>query len=79
VYNAQTLELINGSPFSSLGSAASNFNVDYRTIPNPPYVIWGEASERTGRHLDTKLATIQKNTLVYFFRKEISSEIRNEL
>jgi hypothetical protein len=39
----------------------------------------GEASERTGRHLDTKLATIQKNTLVYFFRKEISSEIRNEL
>ena len=46
VYNAQTLELINGSPFSSLGSAASNFNVDYRTIPNPPYEIWG-GGERT--------------------------------
>ena len=82
MYNAQTLELINGSPFSSLQSAASYFNVDYRTIPyasegGKPSV--NGASERTGRHLDTKLATIQNNTLVYFFRKEISSEIRNEL
>jgi hypothetical protein len=75
VYNAQTLELINGSPFSSLQSAASYFNVDYRTIPTS--LIYEGGGE--GRHLDTKLATIQNNTLVYFFRKEISSEIRNEL
>lgn len=63
-YNAKTLELINDSPFYSLQSAASYFNVNYRTI---------------NRHLDTKLATTQNKTLVYFFKKEINSDIRSEL
>lgn len=40
------------------------FLVDYRTIT---------------RHLNTKKATIQKNTLVYFFSKEISTHVLNEL
>lgn len=62
-YNAKTLELINDSPFYSLQSAASYFNVNYRTI---------------NRHLDKKLATTQNKTLVYFFKKEINSDIRSE-
>ena len=63
-YNAQTLELINGLPFSSLKSAVSYFNINYRTI---------------NRHLDKKLATTQNKTLVYFFSKELDSATRNEL
>lgn len=60
----KTLEIINGSSFSSIQSAADYFNVDYRTI---------------SRHLNTKLATIQNKTLVYFFSEEISSDLKNEL
>ena len=63
-YNAQTLELINNSPFYSLLDAASYFNINYRTIT---------------RHLDTKIATLQNKTLVYFFKKEIDSKLITEL
>lgn len=63
-YNAQTLDLIKDSPFTSLLVAANYFNVNYRTI---------------SRHLDTKLATIINKTLVYLFRNEISSDLRIEL
>lgn len=63
-YCAKTLELIKESPFSSIQAAANYFNVNYRTI---------------SRHLDTKLATIQNNILVYLFRKEINSVLKNEL
>lgn len=64
VYNTKTLELIEDSPFSSLLAAARYFNIDYRTI---------------SRHLDTKKATNQNKTLVYFFSEEISSTLRAEL
>ena len=63
-YNAKTLELINNTPFPSLKDTANYFNVNYKTIT---------------RHLDTKLATIQNKTLVYFFKNQISSELINEL
>lgn len=63
-YNAKTFELIEGSPFPSLLFAANYFNVNYRTIR---------------RHLDTKLATNQNKTLVYFFSQEISSNLKSEL
>jgi hypothetical protein len=64
VYNAKTFELINNSPFPSLLDTANYFNVNYRTIT---------------RHLDTKLATMQNKTLVYFFKNEVSSELIDEL
>lgn len=64
VYDTKTLELINNSPFSSLLSAANHFKVNYRTI---------------SRHLDTKLASSQNKTLVYFFTKEINSIVKSEL
>jgi hypothetical protein len=60
-YDAKKLELIKGSPFSSILSAANHFKVDYCTI---------------SRHLDTKRATIQNKTLVYFFKKEIDSSLK---
>jgi len=63
-YNANTLNLINNSPFSSIQDAADYFKVNYRTI---------------SRHLDTKLATIQDKMLVYFFKKEIDSELKDTL
>lgn len=63
-YDAVNLELIRGVPFSSIHEAANYFNVNYRTI---------------SRHLDTKKATTQNKTLVYFFKKELSLEIRDEL
>ena len=63
-YDANTLELINNSPFSSLINAANYYNINYRTI---------------NRHLDTKLATVQNKTLVYFFSKEPNSEVKAEL
>jgi len=63
-YNAETLELINGSPFTSLLESANYFNVNYRTII---------------RHLDTKLASMQNKLLVYFFKKELDSQLKNEL
>jgi len=53
-YDANTLDLINNSPFSSISDAADYFKVNYRTI---------------SRHLDTKLATMQNKMLVYFFLK----------
>nr|ATI20280.1 GIY-YIG endonuclease [Juglanconis sp.] len=64
VYNAHTLELINNSPFCSIQDAANYFNVNYRTI---------------SRHLDTKLATMQNKILVYFFKKEIDLNFKDEL
>jgi hypothetical protein len=64
VYDTKTLELVNNSPFSSLLSAANHFKVNYRTI---------------SRHLDTKLASSQNKTLVYFFTKEINSIVKSEL
>ena len=64
VYKAKTLELIEDSPFSSLLAAAGYFNINPRTI---------------SRHLDTKKATNQNKTLVYFFSEEISSALRTEL
>lgn len=63
-YNAQTLEVVNGLPFPSLKSAASYFNISYRTV---------------NRHLDSKLATTQNKTLVYFFSKELDSATRDYL
>ncbi len=63
-YNAKTLDLINDSPFSSLLHAADYFKVNYRTIR---------------RHMDTKLVTIQNKTPVYFFKKEIDSNLKIEL
>jgi hypothetical protein len=46
--------------FFSLLSAASYFNVNYRTI---------------SRYLDIQLATIQNKTLIYFFKKEINFDL----
>ena len=53
-YNAETLEFINGSPFTSLLEAVNYFNVNYRIIT---------------RHLNTKLSSMQNKLLVYFFKK----------
>ena len=64
MYNAKTFELINNSPFPSLLDAANYFNVDYRTITI---------------HLDTKLATMQNKTWVYFFKNQVSSKLIDEL
>lgn len=64
VYDANTLDLIDNSPFSSIQDAADYFKVNYRTI---------------SRHLDTKFATMQNKMLVYFFRKEIDSELKDTL
>jgi hypothetical protein len=64
VYKANTLELINNTPFLSISDAAAYFKVNYRTI---------------SRKLDTKKATYQDGSLVYFFKKEIDSKLREEL
>lgn len=65
VYNAYTLDLINNnSPFNSIKEAADYFKVNYRTI---------------SRHLDTKLATMQDKMLVYFFKQELDSELKDKL
>jgi hypothetical protein len=45
VYDAETLELVNNTPFVSLKLAAEYLEVEYRTIK---------------RHLDTKKSTLQK-------------------
>ena len=63
-YEANTLELINNSPFPSIQEAANYFQINYRTI---------------SRHLDTNLATVQNNTFVYFFKKEIDSNLKDTL
>jgi len=63
-YNANTLELINNSAFISILDAATYFKVNYRTI---------------SRHLETKKATYQDGTLVYFFKKEIDPLLKEEL
>lgn len=63
-YNANTIELINHSPFISISDAAAYFKVNYRTI---------------SRNLETKKATYQDGTLVYFFKKEIDSKLKEEL
>jgi group I intron endonuclease len=63
-YDALTLDLINNEPFSSISDAADYFNVNYRTV---------------NRHLDTKLATKQNKMSVYFFKKEINSNLKMEL
>lgn len=51
-YNANNLELINNSAFNSIWDAAAYFKVNYRTI---------------SRHLETKKATYQDDTIVYLF------------
>jgi hypothetical protein len=43
---------------------ANYFNVNYRTITI---------------HLDTKLASMQNKLLVYFFKKELDSQLKDEL
>lgn len=63
-YCAQTLELINNSYFTSMQKAADYFKVMYTTI---------------GKHLDTELATKQGGKWVYFFSKEISTELKDKL
>lgn len=63
-YDATTLDLINNEPFPSISAAADSFNVNYRTI---------------NRHLDTKVATKQNKMSVYFFKKEINSDLNLEL
>lgn len=55
-YNANNLELINNSAFNSIWDAAAYFKVNYRTI---------------SRHLETKKATYQDDTIVYFFFKKL--------
>lgn len=65
VYYAETLELINNSPFTTLKDILNYFNMRlYRDI---------------ARHLDTGLATKKGGKLVYFFSKEISKEMCNKL
>lgn len=65
VYSAETLELINNSPFITLKDVLNYFNMRlYRDI---------------ARHLDTELATKKGGRLVYFFSKEISEEMRDKL
>lgn len=64
VYNADTLELINGLPFKSKREVCSYFNVTYTTLV---------------RHLDTELATKKGGKLVYIFSKEISPEMLDKL
>ena len=63
-YDATTLDLINNEPFPSIIVAADYFNINYRTI---------------NRHLDTKVATKQNKMSVYFFKKEINSDLKMEL
>jgi hypothetical protein len=63
-YDATTLDLINNEPFSSISDTADYFYVNYRRIT---------------RHLDTKFATKQNKTSVYFFKKEINSKLKMEL
>jgi len=58
------LDLINNEPFPSITVAADYFNNNYRTI---------------NRHLDTKVATKQNKMSVYFFKKEINSDLKMEL
>lgn len=64
VYNAKTLELINNAPFSSMQKCADYFKVDYRTIAS---------------NLDTKLAILKNDILVYLFSTEINMEVIHEL
>lgn len=63
-YDALNMDLINNEPFSSIFDAAKYFNVNYRTV---------------NRHLDTKLITKQNKMSVYFFKKEISLNLKIEL
>ena len=58
------MELINNAPFPSMQKCADYFKVDYRTI---------------AYNLDTKLASLKNEMLVYFFSSEISIDIKNEL
>lgn len=64
VYDANTFMLINNSPFSSMQSCAKYFNIDYRTVSN---------------NLDTKLAVLKNNLLVYFFSKELDKITLQEI
>nr|YP_009364349.1 hypothetical protein [Ophiocordyceps sinensis]ARF03363.1 hypothetical protein [Ophiocordyceps sinensis]QDH07238.1 hypothetical protein [Ophiocordyceps sinensis] len=58
IYCAETLELMNNSPFTTLKDILNYFNIRlYRDI---------------ARHIDTELATKKGGKLVYFFSKEIS-------
>lgn len=65
VYCAETLELINNSPFTTLKDIFNYFSMRlYRDI---------------ARHLDTELATKKGGKLVYFFSKEICKDMYNKL
>jgi len=58
IYPAETLELVNNMPYSSLRLAAEYLEVEYRTIK---------------RHLDTKMSSLKKSTSkkVYLFSKNL--------
>jgi len=64
VYNADTLELIDGSPFNSLLSTAKCIGIDFKTIK---------------RHLDTKVATKQNGSYYLFLTDALSEEDKTNL
>ena len=64
VYDAETMELINGTPFPSINKCTEYFKVDSRSIVN---------------NMDTKLAVVKKGLIIYFFSNEISKELKHKL
>ena len=64
VYEANTLELLNNTPFDSLLDTANYFGVDYRTI---------------ARHLNTNKAIKRGERLVYFFKQKLDAQFRKLL
>lgn len=56
-YDAQTLDLINNEPFSSISAAADYFNVNYRTI---------------SRNLDTQIYIKKMISLSIYLKKKLT-------
>lgn len=63
-YNAQTLNLVNNKHFSSWASLARYLNIDYKTIKN---------------NLDTFKAIFCNLEWIYFFKKELTLEQKENL
>jgi NUMOD1 domain len=64
VYDANTLELVNNTPFDSLLDTAKFFDVNYRTI---------------SRHLNTNKAIKRSGRLVYFFLQKLDVQLSKQL
>lgn len=64
IYDAKTLELVNGEAFKNMKQAGDCFKIDYRIIRY---------------HLDTKSAISRDGLSIYIFSDELSADLKSEL